>query len=49
MKKKETTERRIPVKVRIPDNVSESVRQHKLSQIYDILKPKTEKAEKHSA
>lgn len=31
--------KKIPVKVHIPDNVSEGVRQKKINRIYDLLNP----------
>ena len=33
--------KRIPVRIHIPDNVSEGVRQKKINQIYDILNTET--------
>lgn len=34
----------IKVKVHIPENVSETVKQQKINRLYDILKPKNKKS-----
>lgn len=39
---KETAE--ITVKVHVPDNISENIKQQKINRLYDILKPKKKTA-----